>query len=148
MKRWLKRRWIFAAVGFVALVGCKRAPDGPEIAEAVGSVTWNGSPVEGATVMFAPADGGAQRLSSQAVTDASGIFVMTTHVGAGNFKPGVVPGKYEVGVTKLDTASIKSTMGPPKNVLPNKYANAKSSGLTAEVVAGRVNKFTFSLEGK
>jgi hypothetical protein len=86
-----------------------------------------------------------QTLASQSVTDAQGRFELSTHVGAGKFKPGIVPGKYSVAIAKLDTASIATTLAPPKNLLPKKYADPKTSGLVAEVVEGRENDFEFPL---
>jgi hypothetical protein len=99
-------------------------------------------------VVFYPADSGDQTLASQAVTDSNGQFVLSTHVGGGNFKSGIVTGKYGVAISKLDTAAITSTLAPPKNLLPKKYASPKSSGLNAEVIAGQANDFKFALEGK
>jgi hypothetical protein len=101
--------------------------------------------VEGANVIFQPIEGSASTLASQSVTDASGRFELSTHVGAGKFKPGIVPGTYSVVITKLDTAGISTTLAPPKNVLPKKYANANTSGLTANVTAGQENDFDFAL---
>jgi hypothetical protein len=100
-------------------------------------------------VVFNPPIGSAeQRLSSQATTDHDGRFRLTTHVGGGKFKPGIVPGKYDVAINKLDTGSIKNTLSPPKNLLPPKYADAKTSLLTADVAAGQANDFQFPLKSK
>jgi hypothetical protein len=64
----------------------------------------------------------------------------------GKMKSGIVPGKYDVSVAKTDPSSVKNMLSPPKNMLPTKYANAKTSGFTADVVAGHENDFPFALK--
>jgi hypothetical protein len=128
----------------VVLLGCDRAPEGPDTIAVSGTITYQGRPVEGANVIFHPTDASAT-LASQAVTDANGRFELATHVGAGKFKPGIEPGKYAVAITKLDTASISTTLAPPKNLLPLKYANQNTSGLTADVARAQENNFDFAL---
>jgi hypothetical protein len=113
-----------------------------------GTVTLNGTPVEGASITFQPQENSENALASQAMTDADGRFRLTTHIGGGRFKDGVAPGKYAVSVTKLDTAAISSTLAPPKNVLPKKYGSAAISGLTAEVRIGNENDFPFNLDAE
>jgi hypothetical protein len=110
-------------------------------------VTFDGQPVEGANVIFAPADG-KQTLASQAVTDIEGRFEMSTHSGGGKFVPGIAPGRYGVAVTKLDTAAVSTTLAPPKELLPKKYGNPQTSGLSADVTAGSENDFEFTLMSK
>lgn len=142
-----KRKIVFALLLFAALFGCHRAVSGPATVEVSGTVTLDGSPIEGANVVFYPGSGGDDsRLASQAVTDAQGRFRLSTHVGGGKFKSGIVPGQYLVGISKLDTAAIKTTSAPPKNLLPKKYADPKTSLLKADVAAGRENDFQFALK--
>jgi hypothetical protein len=112
-----------------------------------GTVTFNGNPVEGANVIFNPSTGSGQTLASQAVTGADGRFELKTHIGAGEFKIGIVPGQYDVTISKLDTSGISSTLGPPKDLLPRIYRDPSTSGLKADVSADRENDFPFSLSG-
>jgi hypothetical protein len=70
---------------------------------------------------------------------------LSTHVGGGKFEPGVIPGRFAVAVTRLDTGSISTTLAPPTNLLPKKYGNPKTSGLTAKVAPGQENHFEFAL---
>ena len=125
--------------------GCSRSPKGPETVEVTGTVTFDGTPIEGANVIFHPVENGDQSLSSQSITDKEGRFELSTFVGGSKFKPGIAPGRYAVAVTKLDTASVSTTLAPPKNLLPRKYANPKTSGQTADVALGRENNFEFAL---
>jgi hypothetical protein len=131
---------------FMAVVAGCAGSQGPETVEVTGTVTMGGKPVEGANVIFHPLDGGESTLASQSVTNAAGQFELATHVGGGKYRPGIVPGKYAVVVTKLDTAAIATTFAPPKNLLPKKYSDPASSGLTADVVAGGLNDFPFQLD--
>src|SRR5262245_58354700 len=82
----------------VALAGCTKSK-GPTTVEVTGAVTLDGNPVEGANVLFAPPAGSDdRRLASQATTDSGGKYHLQTHIGAGKYKSGIVPGKYEVTV--------------------------------------------------
>lgn len=138
---------VIAALSVVALAGCNGTKGGPATVEATGTVTLNGTPVDGASVLFTPDTGSDDaRLASQATTDSEGRFKLTTHVAGGKFKSGVAPGKYVVAISKLDTAAAKNTFSPPKNLLPSKYADAKSSRLKAEVATEQLNDFTFPLK--
>jgi hypothetical protein len=133
----------------VAVAGCGGTKGGPATIEVTGTVTLNGAPIDGASVLFSPDIGSSDgRLASQATTDTAGRFKLSTHIGGGKFKPGIVPGKYVVSVTKLDTAAAKNTFTAPKNLLPPKYADAKTSLLSADVVAGQANDFQFALKGE
>jgi hypothetical protein len=126
--------------------GCENEPEGPETVPAAGRVTQNGKPVEGAMVTFYPVEGSAATLASQATTGPDGRFELSTNVGAGKMKSGIVAGTYEVTITKLDITGAKNMMAPPKNLLPKKYGDPKTSGLKAEVVAGKESGFEFAVD--
>jgi hypothetical protein len=143
------RAAIVATLCALAWVGCNSKPKGPPTVEVTGIVTLNGMPVEGATVLFSPGVGTDDpRLASQATTNSEGKYQLQTHIGGGKYKSGIVPGKYDVTVIKLDTAAIKNTMSPPKNVLPAKYAGPKTSQLKADVAEGQANDFRFPLKSE
>jgi hypothetical protein len=138
------RRLLLGAVWMVIAAGCAGS-EGPSTVDVTGTVTYNGSPLEGANVLFQPVDDSANALASQALTDAAGRFELATHVGGGKFRLGVPAGKYLVAITKLDTAAISTTHAPPQNVLPKKFSSPTTSALTANVVAGNENDFSFNL---
>jgi len=148
MSRWLLCEAMSVLICQVAFSGCGGMPAGPETIEVTGTVTYQGTPVEGANVTFHPTSGSEQTLASQGVTDNEGRFALSTHVGGGKFKPGIVPGQYGVAITKLDTAGISTTLGPPKDLLPRKYGSPTTSQLTADVAAGTPNNFEFPLSDK
>jgi hypothetical protein len=132
-------------VGILVCCGCGQQHAASGMAKATGTITFQNSPVDGANVTFYPA-GGESKLVSQAITDAAGKFQLATQTGGGKSQLGVAPGKYEVSITKLDTSSVTSTLTPPKNLLPAKYANPKTSKLTADVKSGDENNFEFALK--
>jgi hypothetical protein len=143
------RRVALAILVLVALPGCGGTKGGPATIDVTGTITLNGTPVDGATVLFSPDIGSSDgRLASQATTDAEGRFKLSTHVGGGKLKSGIVPGKYVIAISKLDTAPAKNTFSPPKNLLLPKYADPKTSLLTAEVVSGKANDFSFPLKSE
>lgn len=136
---------LLLAVASSPLVGCG-ASTKPGAATATGVVALDSKPVAGANVIFYPASAANPALACQAVTDEQGRFQMQTHVGAGKFEPGIAPGAYVVAITKLDTAGITTTLGPPKSLLPRKYNDPKTSKLAAVVALDRENNFEFNLK--
>jgi len=146
-----------------AFVGCPNGDTGLATVPVTGTVTLDGSPVDGARVAFSPksADGKA----AAGVTDASGRFELTT-VEAGD---GAMPGSYAVTITKVsgalaDQAGDKRARGETltpeemeammkvaeggaeqKSAIPEKYAVADTSGFTAEVKSGGASDFPFAM---
>ncbi len=133
----------------VSTIGCGPGePAGPETSPVTGTVTLDGTPVAGAKVLFRPVQSGTQGKTAEAVTGEDGRYEMRTHVGQGQYKTGMVPGEYYVTLNKLDTAAVATTMMPPRNLLPVRYNNARTSGLTATVAAGQDNEVPLQLSSK
>jgi hypothetical protein len=132
------------AVWMALVAGCAES-GGPATVDVTGTVRMGEKPVEGANVIFHPLEG-TDTLASQTVTDAEGRFSMSTHVGSGNYEPGIVAGRYAVTIMKLDTAAIAGTAAPPRNLLPAEYSDPTSTAIKEQVVAGRENHFDFVLE--
>ena len=140
--------WSCLVAAIVVVAGCQPAADTsgrPATVEAGGTVTYNGEPVDGASIVFAPTAGGKAAVGT---TDASGNFKLMT------FDPedGAVPGTYSVTVVKRtavpDEVSEDSegpSAPPPEDLLPKRYGSASESGLTAEVTDGGENQFKFEL---
>lgn len=155
----------------VVLAGC--GPNGPKLYKAVGTVTYNNQPVDGAQVNFLYDDGSI----ANGFTDSAGKF-QVSYLGRPD---GAALGKGKVGVAKAAAGStgaslaaapdkpsteeehkakmkakeaemdiMKSTLGnsaPAKDLLPTKYANPATSGLTFEVKANESeNDFKFDLK--
>lgn len=154
MNRILASCAFVVAVAMVALAGCDQTQGLSGLVPAEGTVTFQGAPVEGATVTFAP-QGNAMRAAA-GMTDAQGKFVLKT-IGE---QDGVMPGDYMVTVTKFSSESqslsqeemekyIAEHGAPPTveqtNALPEKYERTGTSGLTATVAEGQSNQFEFAL---
>lgn len=129
------------------LAGCgssDRWKDGrPPVYPASGSVTMNGQPLEGATVIFSPEDPAGK--PGVAITDKSGRFDAET------FEPkdGLTAGPHKVTVEKT---TLVDKQGNPVEVIrepgdvkevrevPKQYSNFATSGLRVEVKDGK-NEF-------
>jgi hypothetical protein len=124
---------LLAAAG---LVGCGR---GGGLAPVSGTVTYRGQPVPGASVAFIPETVGA--LPASGLTDNTGRYELMTTVPG----DGVPPGKYLVAITArgpdkpLPPGEASVVVGdavPGDPLIPERYFQPDTSGLTAEVPAG------------
>ncbi len=139
------------------LIGCGgRDPDRPRTVPASVTVTYQAQPVEGATVTFHPAE--PQQHGSVARTDARGRADLWTFERG----DGVIPGSYSVMITKIAAGDVPDPKSVgyeeylrlvqmmedeiPHHEVPERYSRASTSGLTAEVVDGGDNNFTFELQ--
>ncbi|MBI3468548.1 MAG: carboxypeptidase regulatory-like domain-containing protein [Planctomycetes bacterium] len=137
------KRLLFAA-GLLLLAGCGDKASSSGTIPVTGLVTYQGKPVAEANVVFQSPERG-----SFAMTDAEGCFELQTFETG----DGALPGEYKVMISKLHIVAPEFDMGdpryvpppPPKHLIPAKYADANSSGLTAKVEAGKANEFTFEL---
>lgn len=133
--------------------GCSTRSGVEGIVPVTGTVTYNGTPVEGATVSFSPAGEGR---SASAITTEDGKFSLTT-LEAGD---GALPGSYKVGISKSEEVNPMSpeerqkyfdeNMGrmptvEHRQLLPEKFKNPNTSGFTVEVGKSGKNDFTFDL---
>jgi hypothetical protein len=120
-----------------AAAGCNRS--GLDLAPVEGIVTYNGSPVADAGVMFVPTQGP----SAMATTDAEGHFSLTTAN-----QPGALIGEHRVSISKVETITIPQRRGFPlyqhKSHIPEKYADVTKSELSVNVIDDD-NHFVFKL---
>ncbi len=103
-----------ATLSGLTLYGCSQVPEGPKTVTAEGIVTLNGTPVEGATIVFIGDNG---EYSAHGISDESGAFSLDSF----EYKTGAVPGSYKVVVTK----TVEITEGDAK---PMKGEEAKHAG--------------------
>ena len=115
-----------------------------------GVVTYNGEPLADATVKFIPTDGTGSQ--SYGKTNEKGEYKLQTLLGAAD--AGTTPGEYKVTVDCIETVETGKMIqenGEEKpetiaqSLIPAKYNNAETSGLTATVAPGD-NKIDFALE--
>ncbi|MCA9128164.1 MAG: hypothetical protein KDB22_13815 [Planctomycetales bacterium] len=88
-------------------LGCNSVPDGPKTVPAEGTLTLDGEPVEGASVVFVSLTGGEYSASSS--TDEEGGFSLN----AFEYKTGAVPGTYGAIIMKNEeiTSNASSLKG-------------------------------------
>ncbi|EAQ81760.1 hypothetical protein [Blastopirellula marina] len=155
----MNRVELTALLVLVGLVGCGQAPDPnrPRMVPVKAIVTHDGQPVEKATVTF----GGAELRGAVGHTNDRGEVVMWTY----DEGDGVIPGSYSVAIRKLEVLALPdpdsvspaeynrlsrelnaALSGAPRHLLPKRYASAKTSELTVEVMDPGENVFTFALE--
>ncbi len=148
------------AIMWASMAGCGAAggAGGPTVYPVSGVVKLNGQPVVGADIVFNLKDGTG---SSFGRTDDSGVYHLTTR----RSNDGAPPGEYFVVISKaedapaVDSANIpqdspnynpfagKAAPAKPKakSGIPAKYADAKTSGLTARVLEEK-NAIDFELK--
>src|SRR3954453_14780368 len=103
-------------IGGFLLLGCGKRASGPATVEVTGTVTFDAKPVEQANVTFSPeASGDDARLASQALTEQNGRFQLSTYLGSGKTKSGIVPGKYLVTISKFDREALNKGFVAPTN---------------------------------
>ena len=134
----------------LAAAGCGKT--GVPTYPVSGTVTLDGQPLDGATVMFVPKSGPPHG----AVTDAAGAF----SIGG---KPGVPAGMCGIMITKASAggealsnptpedlqrmAERGTTAKPERSAVPQNYGRSETSGLTAEVTTdASKNVFMFQLQ--
>lgn len=137
---------IVAGLGLV--VGCGRNA-GPVVQFVEGQMILDGESLEGATVGLSPVKG-SKGLPAYARTDAKGVFRVTSTRG-GRRDAGAAEGDYVVTVSKVvadegdvaveEDGSAKKparrpSSKPPRNVVPEVYAEVDTSPLRATIKSG------------
>jgi len=142
----------------LVLTGCDRSGRLEGLVPASGTVTFNGAPVEDATVVFVPDPAGSGTRSASATTDAKGKFTLTTL----QYADGAFPGSYKVTATKtITTGELKweeSANDPGRgrlidtqmiaDMLPAKYGNENTSDLTVEIPSKGNRNIALELSGE
>lgn len=137
----------------LALSGCSEqvGPVGEviEVVPASGIVTFQGKPLAGFQVTFMPVSGDRPSIG---VSDATGKFVLGTN-DAGD---GAVAGANKVAVVwsppELVDDTTASVIDDPKKmpkppvVIPAKYHNPETSGITQEVPAAGTSELKIDLQ--
>jgi hypothetical protein len=120
-----------AAALSVFAVGCGSAtPSWKTVYPATGKLLFNGTPVAGAQITFTPKDSAVPAsVRPSATTDAEGIFKLGTY----SLADGAPAGDYHVAVVWHPLVDVGGgpTRGP--NKLPERYARAETSLLSATV---------------
>jgi hypothetical protein len=98
-----------------------------------GTVSFEGQLLEGAAVTFVNPNSAS---SSFGITDSSGQFKFDSEIG-----------EFEVSVTKFKPNTSNNIYAKTENLLPDQYANFKTSGVKVTVSNDKSkNIFTFDLK--
>jgi len=160
-------------IGCLAAVGCDGSAGGTNVklAAADGTVTYKGGPLAGATVTFIPANGPL----AMATTDLSGKFTLSSGAMPGcavgeakvsvsvagpadsasnvssNAKPGGMTAEQIAEQQKKMAEATKSFQAkadaaPAKSLIPQKYDNPQTSGLSYTIKPDGDNHFKIELQ--
>ena len=154
----------------MVLAGCGQGL--PATVAVTGEVTYKGTPVEGANVVFGRGSRSVQ-LGEIAIskTDGNGHFEMISHFDGQASKPGLIPGEYRVTVSKYmpppnmtmaqyeklasaakkagetgEMVPIDKQPPPLVDMFPPHYAVSEKSNLKANVTSVGPNNFKFALD--
>lgn len=166
-------KYLFAFLSLSLTVGCSsNLPATPETVPVTGSVSFQGKPLPGASVIFMNTDATSPQTGTlNSITDDSGKFELNSYFGARTVKNGAVPGTYKVTILKMvppgemteneyevkvaEADRIVSGGGvltqeqtPPElqQLIPRKYSDASLSQLEAKVMPNQENEFQFDLK--
>lgn len=123
---------VFVCFGLMLIsIGCgDKAKPWEKVVPASGQITFEGKPVEGAQITLTPVSGefpNTVRPSATSIT--GGTFILGTY-GATDGAPA---GEYKVSAVWFKTVNSGGSMVRGDNVLPGKYANADTSGITVVI---------------
>jgi hypothetical protein len=153
-------RPIVTVLSVAAAAGCagEKRWERPKVVRASGVVRYQGKPLEGAQVTFTHT---TTTISALGHTDAEGRFTLTTF----ELDDGAVPGKHQVAVSKVQlvgraaastdravrekTVPVRRASAPPewRWLIPTRYGNPDTSGLTAEVPESGTTEIVLELQG-
>ena len=121
-------------------MGCSHS-DNPKTYPADGKVSYRGQPVTSGMILLTPKDSGHAATGS---LEKNGSFRLTTF----QKNDGAVPGTYRVAIQVFPAEGAGlpgAEFGGKAPPVPQKYASAASSDLTAEIKAGE-NHLDFLLK--
>ncbi len=152
MVRAARQRGILLLLGLL-LSGCGGGSR-PALVEAVGTVTIDGKPLDGAVVVFQPIETSDPKFKrpARATTDAQGKFAPNAYGDA----KGLPPGKYKVGVSKrefvdklpenFNSENPAATPVKFRYLVPKGYEVPESSGLDVEITSKGMTPDTLALD--
>jgi len=140
MKSFGKRCYLVAMLSPITLTVTGCLDDAPQIAPAVGKVTFNGEPLPGAAVVNFVSDKG---FSSRFDVTSDGEFSLRSEFG-----PGIPPGNYRVSITPPlpQLGASKEHQAPADtSYVPQKYRCLDTSGFVAKITEDGGGPFVFDM---
>jgi len=134
-----------AAIGFLGLLaGCGSSSGNlPPLAPVSGKVTLDGNPLPRGTVTFIPDESkGTKGPTAVGQIGPDGQFTLRTAQNAG-----AVLGHHKVRIRARQEAKSPQEEGKEPSLIPLKYENENTSGLSFEVKSGK-NEFLIELHSR
>jgi hypothetical protein len=127
---------LLVAISMIAIIfaGCGRG-NRPVLARVAGTVSYNGKPLARGKMVFVPSQG---RSAVGKIVDGR-IFEVTTF----DRNDGAVVGPHKIQIASFVREPTAMEIVPW--AIPERYGNVSTSGLTAEVIAGKENVLQFQL---
>jgi len=129
-------RQVLAASSLLIVLGIVGCGDGAPSVKTVpvsGTVTYNGNPIEGATVTFMQQAEGIRPAGGQ--TDAQGKFMLKTALGGTKMQDGAMEGSFVVTITKSGGNTLP-TGSPALGTDPGSISEAEKKAMFAKMTAG------------
>ena len=105
---------LFCVALMVTIAGCGSSK--PPLTTVTGTVSYDGKPLERATVSLTPDGGDGTSKPANGITDSDGNFTLTTIFPDGEILEGASEGTYTVRVTKLIEIEMpEGDSGPPSD---------------------------------
>ncbi|MFH1266293.1 MAG: hypothetical protein ABIK89_11245 [Planctomycetota bacterium] len=120
--------------GIMLVLGCQQG-DLPTLAPVEGNVTYQGQPLAQGEIIFYPSTG---RPAYGKIKDGKIVEVTTLEAN-----DGVTIGTNQVSIQSIEGGG--DMYAEVKSLIPERYGNAKQSGLTAEIKQGQTNELKFEL---
>jgi hypothetical protein len=134
-------RWVvLSALACVCLTGC-----GSGVVPVQGTVTVDGKPLPGGTVVFHPDPGldGASRQEARGTIQSDGSYSLSS-----NGRPGAAPGRYKVCIIAVKTRATRAGGWTVQPLIAPTYGNPATSGLEVEVGPDRFpGAYDLALQG-
>jgi hypothetical protein len=135
--------WLIVCSLLALCLGCgEDTNNNPPTFQVRGTVTYQNKPVAGASILFNKLD---KSRGAVGKTDEQGVYQLTTYA----LNDGAPPGEYRIQIMKYEELPMNASeaqMYNLKNQLPAKYADAKKSGLLANVKESDDNVIDFALQ--
>lgn len=145
----LERRLLLVGMGAMVLQGLLSGCGGsgaklPPLASVSGKVTLDGNPLPRGTVTFIPDESkGTKGPTAVGQIGSDGRFTLQTAQ-----QSGAVVGHHKVRIRARQEAKTPQEEGKEPSLIPTKYENENTSGLSFEVKAGEKNDFNIELRSR
>jgi len=137
----------------LSLVGCS----GEKFAPVAGVVTYRGTPLADATVVFTPESPTEGVRAATATTGPDGTYQLQTNLPGGVTKPGAAHGKFKVTVSKFVPPSgiseeeynkkLQAEQDPNRPYSPNSVVPAKVEMIPKEYSDSQATKIEATVTG-